>query len=256
MKTKAIIFDIDGTVVDSPVQKLPSSRTVSAFNSVSSRYFLSAATGRPWSFAKDIIRKLTTDPCIVAGGTQIRSADGSILWQCDLPEDSLKQVLEILDDYSGHSLLYNDYEEPAYLEDQGVKVADLDLTEKIYFLETIFVPDEIAVDLKNKLDQVEGVTCTMVTAQRPNTRDLHITNEFATKEHAITELLKILQVDVDQTIGIGDGHNDLHLFAGVMTKVAVGNAVTELKEASDIVIGSVNDDGLAEYLETLISGEK
>lgn len=255
MKSKAIIFDIDGTVVDSPMQKLPNSRTVEAFNSASPNYFLSAATGRPWSFAKDIISKLTTDPCIVAGGTQIRTADGSVLWQCDIPEESLKQVLEILNNYSGHSLLANDYEEPAYLEDQGVKVANLDLSEKIYFLETIFVPDELAVELKNKLDEVDGITCTMVTAQRLNTRDLHITNEFATKEHAISELIKILQVDVDQTIGIGDGHNDLHLFAGVLTKVAMGNAVPELKDASDIVIGSVNDDGLAEYLESLIIGE-
>jgi HAD superfamily hydrolase (TIGR01484 family) len=217
MKSKAIIFDIDGTVVDSPAQKLPSTRTVDAFNSVLSQYFLSAATGRPWSFAKDIIGKLTDDPCIVAGGTQIRSADGTVLWQCDIPEESLNQVLEILNDFSGHSLLTNDYEEAVYLEDRGVKVVDLDISEKLYFLETIFVPDEDATELKNKLDQVDGVTCTMVTAQRPNTRDLHITNEFATKEHAITELIKILQVDVDQTIGVGDGHNDLHLFAGVMT---------------------------------------
>jgi len=251
MKSKAIIFDIDGTVVDSAVQKSPTSRTIEAFRKASSDYYLSAATGRPWSFAKNIIDSLTADPCIVAGGTQIRSADGSVLWQCDIPHESLKLVLNILEDYSGHSLLFNDYEESAYLEDKGVKVSELNLDETIYFLETIFVPDEDAVELKNKLDKVDGITCTMVTAQRLNTRDLHITHQFATKEHAITELLKILQVDVDKTIGFGDGHNDLHLFAGVKTKVAMGNAVPELKAEADIVIGSVKDDGLAEYLETL-----
>ena len=248
---KAIIFDIDGTVVDSPTQKLPTERMIASFRNIDDRYHLSAATGRPWSFAKDIIGKLTMDPCIVAGGTQIRSSNGEVLWQCDIPKDSLQKVLVILNDYPKHSLLSNDYEEPAYLENQGVKVADLNLNEKLYFLETIFVPDEDAVELKNKLDQVEGITCTMVTAQRPGTRDLHITNEFATKEHAITELLKILQVDVDQTIGIGDGHNDLHLFAGVRTKVAMGNAVPELKAEADTVIGNVQEDGLAEYLESL-----
>jgi hydroxymethylpyrimidine pyrophosphatase-like HAD family hydrolase len=49
MKQKAIIFDIDGTVVDSPEQKMPSRRVVEAFNKKREEYFLCAATGRPWT---------------------------------------------------------------------------------------------------------------------------------------------------------------------------------------------------------------
>lgn len=60
-----------------------------------------------------------------------------------------------------------------------------------------------------------------------------------------------MQVDVDKTVCVGDGHNDMHLYASVKTKVAMGYAVPELKSVSDIVIGEVVNDGLAEYLESM-----
>ena len=110
---------------------------------------------------------------------------------------------------------------------------------------------EVASQIKGRIDQLDGITATLVASQRPGLKDLHITNDFATKEHAITELFKITQIDVDKTIGVGDGHNDLHLFNAVKTKVAMGNAVPELKEAADRVIGRVDDDGLADYLGEL-----
>ena len=91
----------------------------------------------------------------------------------------------------------------------------------------------------------------MVVAQRAGFKDIHVTNRSATKEHAIAELLKILNIKQENTVGVGDGHNDIHLFNAVSNKVAMGNAVDELKAASDEVIGLVTDDGFAEYLERL-----
>lgn len=44
MKKEAIIFDLDGTAIDSPVQKLPSGRLVAAMNDLRQKYFLCAAT--------------------------------------------------------------------------------------------------------------------------------------------------------------------------------------------------------------------
>ena len=251
MRQSAIIFDIDGTVVDSPSQKIPTERLVEAFDRKREEYFLCAATGRPWTFAKDIVQALTTDPVIVAGGTQIRTATGEILWQTAIEHDALIEILGVLKKYKECNLLYNDYEERMYLEADGYSVDQIPVDEPIYFLETIFVPEAETNTIVDELMKIDGITCTIVVAQRPGMKDIHITNEFATKEHAITELLKILQVDVDKTVGVGDGHNDIHLFASVKTKVAMGNAVAELKEAADIVIEDVQNDGLAQFLETM-----
>jgi hydroxymethylpyrimidine pyrophosphatase-like HAD family hydrolase len=50
---------------------------------------------------------------------------------------------------------------------------------------------------------------------------------------------------------IGDANNDIHLFKGVGYKVAMGNATDQLKAEADEVIDSVDDDGLAYFIERL-----
>lgn len=67
------------------------------------------------------------------------------------------------------------------------------------------------------------------------------------------ELCDLLNLDRSEVAGVGDGHNDIHLFNAVGHKVAMGNAVPELKEAADVVIGSVSENGLAEFLQDIVS---
>lgn len=253
MKNKAIIFDLDGTAVDSPEKKLPTERLVSAIEKLKNDYYFSAATGRVWSFGKHILHGLKlTDPCIISGGTQICDpVSGKILWQKNVPERAIKDLLEIFKRYTpDYNLLYNDGTEDDYFHG-GVLPKDFSTDEPIYFLEQVFVPDALALEVYEKLIQVPGVAVIMAIAQKPGMRDIHFLNESATKEHAVAELLRILNVDQQNTIGLGDGHNDLHLFNAVHHKVAMGNAVPELKTVADEVIGHIKKDGMAEYLEKL-----
>jgi len=252
MKTEAIIFDLDGTAVDSPEQKLPSNRLISSLNSLRAKYFLCAATGRCWTFAKDVIQSLALeDLCIISGGTQICDPKtGEVVWQKDIVPQALEKVISIFSGNGEQKLIFNDYTEDDYFNG-GVYPKDFDITQRVNWLSQSFVPDELAIKLHNELDKVDGVTCVMVVSQKPGCRDLHIVNSEATKEHAIVELLSRLGVDKHSAIGIGDGHNDIHLFNSVGTKVAMGNAVQDLKDVSDVVIGDVAKDGLAEYFEKL-----
>ncbi len=251
-KQKTIIFDIDGTAIDSPVQKQPSQRLIDAVRKVEQSYNICAATGRVWTFAEPVLKGLSlTDPCIISAGTQICNPQTKeILWQCDVEPADLDAVVKIVQQYPDYKVLYNDNDEDAYLHG-GIAPKDINFTEPIYFFEQIFVPQYIAPEIVAKLSAIEGIACTLVVAQRPGFNDIHVTNRNATKEHAIAELLRLLGTDQSGTIGIGDGHNDIHLFKAVNQKVAMGNAVPELKELADIVIGSVQEDGMAEYLEGL-----
>src|SRR5687768_16882010 len=97
MKSKAIIFDIDGTAIDSPLQKVPSDRLIEAMRNIESDYYVCAATGRVWSFAEPILRGLSlSDPCIISAGTQIcNPATGEILWQCDIDGVDMNAVLAV-----------------------------------------------------------------------------------------------------------------------------------------------------------------
>lgn len=252
MKNQAIIFDLDGTAVDSPSQKLPSARLITAINSLRSKYYLCAATGRCWTFAKDIIQGLNlTDLCIISGGTQIcNPKTGEVVWQKNLEPQALAKVISIFLENGQQKLIFNDYTEDDYFNG-GIYPKNFDLQQKVNWLSQSFVPDLLAEELKAKIDTIAGVTCVMVVSQKPGCRDLHVVNVEATKEHAITELLTRLKVEKANTIGIGDGHNDLHLFNAVGTKVAMGNAVSDLKEQADLIIGDVKKDGLAQYFAKL-----
>ena len=251
---KAIIFDLDGTAIDSPLQKLPTDKLINTIQQLKGKYYLSAATGRVWTFAKPVLQSLKLiDPCIISAGTQICDpVSGKILWQKTIDEISLHKAIEILQQYPELKLLYNDGTEDDYLYG-GILPKDFIVKEPVYFLEQIFVPDKIAAEICNKLNKIDGVICVMVVAQRPGCRDLHVINKSATKEQTIGELLKLIRVPKENTIGIGDGYNDIHLFNAVNYKIAMGNSVPELKSRADKIINSVKIDGMTEYLQTLIT---
>jgi Cof subfamily protein (haloacid dehalogenase superfamily) len=253
MKDKIIIFDIDGTAVDSPKQKLPTKNLVEAIKKIEDRYYLCPATGRCLTFAKDILKSLNIkDLCIVSGGTQIYDPQTKkIIWQKDIEYKALETVINIFKKVNGKQrLIYNDYTEDDYFFG-GVLPHDFNIKQKVNWLSQSFVPDSLAIKMHQELNAVKGIACVMVVAQKPNTRDLHIVNSKATKEHAIAELLERVGLNKEASIGIGDGHNDLHLFNAVKLKVAMGNAVEELKKTANVIIGPVQEDGLAKYYKSL-----
>lgn len=252
MKSKAIIFDIDGTAINSPGQKLPSDRLIEAIKKLEKSYYFCAATGRVWSFAKPVLKALELkDPCIISAGTQICNPQtGEILWQKNITDQAIQEVIALFKQNSEYKLLYNDGTEEDYFYG-GVNPEDFAAQEPVYFLEQVFVPDAVAQEIFKKLNKIMGIICVMVVSQKPDCRDLHIVNSNATKEHAIAELLGVLKVSKENTIGIGDGHNDIHLFNATYYKVAMGNAVPELKLLADKVIDTIANDGMATYLESL-----
>jgi hypothetical protein len=253
LKKQTIIFDLDGTAIDSPGFQQPTERLVKAIRNAGTTYNLCAATGRVWSFAKPVLQALgLRDPCILAGGTQICGPNsGDILWESNMQSEGIASVIEVVKKYPQYKVLYNDYDEADYFNGAGMHTEEA--THKLlYFLGLIFVPEDEAPQVVESLSHIEGIACTLALAQRPGYNDILITNKDATKEHAIAELLKILKTNKRYTTGVGDGNNDVHIFNAVHRKVAMGNAVPELAKMADLVIGSVKQDGLAEYLESIV----
>lgn len=253
MTYKAVITDLDGTAVDSPEFKVVSDRLATATIALEeSGVKVCAATGRPESFAMPVITSMKlSEPCIVAGGTRIiNPKTRDELWSCDMSSEQVEAIGGVAKGLS-YGCLWNDYVEEDYAGG-GWSAEKLFQYEGIYFFEFCYVPENEVMDLLAKLEHIEGIAKTVVIAQRPGMKDIHVTNTSATKEHAIYELERIIQVSKGEMVGVGDGHNDLHLFNAVGYKVAMGNAVPELKAAADEVIGSITDDGLAKYFEALV----
>lgn len=225
-KQKIIIFDLDGTAIDTPERQAPSKRLIDAIHSAKSSYHLCAATGRVWSFAQPVLRSLgLVDPCIISAGTQIcNPLSGKVLWETVIEPKAIQAVVVGLRKYPTYTVLYNDYDESTYFHGASMPLSfasDM----PIHFLGILFVPEDKARVVAGSFSSIDGITSTLALSQRPGFIDILITHKEATKEHAVAKLLEILGATRENAIGIGDGLNDVHLFNAVDRKIAMGNAV-------------------------------
>jgi Cof subfamily protein (haloacid dehalogenase superfamily) len=83
---------------------------------------------------------------------------------------------------------------------------------------------------------------------------LDLAPEGVSKAGALETIRVELGVDAGATLAIGDGRNDLEMFAWAGWAVAMGQAVPEVLTAADEVAPSVYDDGVAVVLESLLVG--
>ena len=94
-----------------------------------------------------------------------------------------------------------------------------------------------AVEIKRSADPY--IDCWFLTVLHPE----------GDKAHALTRLEALSGIDRNDTTVFGDHHNDIGLFLSAGTKIAVANAVPELKALADIVLPHTNDEeGVARYL--------
>lgn len=78
------------------------------------------------------------------------------------------------------------------------------------------------------------------------------TRKTATKETAILKMCELCGISVDNITAFGDDLVDIGMLKLCGTGVAMRNALEEVKAAADIIIGSNDEDGIAEYLEKMI----
>lgn len=74
----------------------------------------------------------------------------------------------------------------------------------------------------------------------------------AGKGNGLAALLDVLKLPHESVIAIGDGENDLPLFAQAGLSVAMSNASAPVQRAADLVIGGNDEAGVADFLETLL----
>lgn len=81
---------------------------------------------------------------------------------------------------------------------------------------------------------------------------LDLAPDGVSKASALEEVRVRLGVDREATVAIGDGRNDLEMFAWAAHAVAMGQAVPEVLAAADEIAPPVRDDGVAAVLEALV----
>ncbi len=82
--------------------------------------------------------------------------------------------------------------------------------------------------------------------------DILIYNSSATKQHAIFEIANIIGIQTHDIIAVGDGYNDFPLLMAAGLKIAMGNAVEDLKAIADYIAPPVEQDGVAHIIERFV----
>lgn len=247
MRYKALIFDLDGTVVPSRQNGMPTKKVVEAVKKAEKYVKVSVATGRPIYLAQNIINAFEIKgPVVVNGGAQIiDTKTKKILFNKKLSAESQRKILnicypynyKILDDNEGRLTVDN---------------ADDIQGERGKFCIEAVSPDDAKKIIK-QINSIGDAAAHPTTSWVPgNVVDIHITHALATKKHAIEELLKMLNVTKEEVIGIGDSFNDLPLLNSVGLKIVVGNAPEELKKIADYVAPTLEEDGVAIAIEKFI----
>jgi hydroxymethylpyrimidine pyrophosphatase-like HAD family hydrolase len=78
----------------------------------------------------------------------------------------------------------------------------------------------------------------------------------SSKGKAMQRLLKYLKIKESRTAVLGDWYNDLSLFKSKGLKIALSNAIPELKkDANYVLTKSNNEDGVSDFLEALLKAK-
>ena len=73
--------------------------------------------------------------------------------------------------------------------------------------------------------------------------------QASTKEQAIMKLCEICEISIEDIVAFGDDLVDIGMLQLCGKGIAMGNALQEVKNIADIVIGTNDEDGIAQWLE-------
>jgi len=68
------------------------------------------------------------------------------------------------------------------------------------------------------------------------------------KQSGLMKLVEYLQIPIESVMVFGDQINDLAMMEAAGLSIAMGNAIDQVKEAADYVIGTNNEEGVAQFL--------
>ena len=104
----------------------------------------------------------------------------------------------------------------------------------------------------DKMDEIEDIIKDDFNYDKHGTENaFEIYSNVISKATGVQKVLEHLNLNHQDSYAFGDGLNDLEMIQLVGTGVAMGNAVPELKEVSDLVCDTIQNNGLEKVLVEL-----
>ena len=273
MDIKLICFDLDGTFLDDS-KNIPARNIQALEEAAAQGVHIVPATGRTYPGVPEPIRKLPfARYYITANGACIYdSQEDKVLSLATIPlplalrffeyADKLPVVYDCYKDGGGYTSrrMWPLYEK--YIPDEGIRkhvksmrqpVDDLitylkDCGEELFKMQMFFTDMELR---RQQLEILPGLFPELAfSSSIPGNVEVNIAD--GTKGHAIIKLCKLLGLEIEQSMAIGDGTNDREMIKTAGLGVAMANAAEELKAVADYVTGHCNDAGFAQAVEKFV----
>lgn len=250
MKYKALMLDVDGTLARSQERTLPTEKVCEAIHLAKDKIYIGIATGRPFFLIEDIVSHLDlSGPSVVNdGGIVMDVISKKVYYEKLIPPDVLHQIFAILLKYKIGFFIHDDTQDVPYAQNYKPY--------KPFSIFTVGVSEDVAEEAYQELLTLPSFHITKYISWINGLTGILINHAEATKQHGIFEVAKILKIKPEEIIGVGDGYNDFPLLMACGLKIAMGNAVPELKEIADYVAPSVENDGVAHIIQKFILEEQ
>jgi Cof subfamily protein (haloacid dehalogenase superfamily) len=260
---RLLLADVDGTLVTP--DKILTDQTIAAVGKLKQAGILFAVTSsRPPRGMSMLVEPLELSTPIAAfNGGLFADPDMSVIEQQVIPDDVTPEVIELL---TAHGMSVWVYRGADWfvLDPQGPYVAREAWTVK--FDPTpidSFTPvsDGVAkiVGVSDDRDAVQRAAAAArerfadhVSASRSLPYYADVTHPHANKGEVVCYLSKTYQIRPEEIATIGDGPNDVLMFARSGLSIAMGNASHQVQQAALRVTTSNQDEGFANAVERFI----
>ena len=253
MNYKLLLFDLDGTLLRS--DKTISERTLEILEKCREEGLLiGVSTSRSEKNCMTFFPKLRPDIIISSGGALLKFHDRYV-HTAEFSLEETNRMIQLAREICGGDVeitidtlnehYWNYKIDPSTLDatwGESIYTDFVDFKEQALKLCVEIFDAEEAALLAEKLPHCDCVKFTDGDWYK-------FTKKTATKESAIINLCEKCGISEDSIIAFGDDLVDIGMLQLCGMGVAMGNALEEVKQAADVVIGGNDEDGIAEFLE-------
>lgn len=244
-KYKALLTDVDGTLVSVRENAMPSQAVIDALQKASKTISIHLITARPLTETHNLPAIFKALPflsdSVINGGAQIINPRTQ--------EITANRTMHKLSSFHTELLLNICPEVIAITSgNKSFPLKDFPFSEDVIKVVAVGVNDKYIPALMTQLGMLDDIAAYQTTSYKQG-RDIIITHKDATKAQAVKILMEKYKLIKEEIIGIGDTTHDLSFLHQCGTKVAMGNAQQEVKDIADFIAPSVDEDGLATVIE-------
>ncbi len=254
---KLIASDMDGTLLDSNKKINPEFNSIMEELNNDGIIFV-AISGRESFSLKHVFREIKGDIFYASNNGNLIEYKDKILFENYIEKEKVEKISKVIRKcakhntiYCGKDVIYSESILPGIIGKKfGLKVKyvrDINKVEDNIIKITTFGNDRVVKKAHEILKEFNEEL--MVTPSGKYSMD--ICKLGGNKKNAVEILQKILDVNYEETMVIGDHLNDLEMMEAAYYSFAMGNAKEEVKEKARFIAKTNDENGVIEAIKSM-----